>query len=278
MKTAVCWARGLILVAALVAPSNVESADLDSLRTSVEEVVEDVTVRCRYDLETYCATVTPGEGRLAFCLTAHADKRSPRCEYALFDARRAVDSLIEHANQASESCRSDIAALCSGANSADGRVAKCLADQKPALSKRCSEVLDVVGKAIFPTHNQPFAESTQPARPDEITKSTINSESTTIIPEASKGNCRTLETSVTDWGKDATSRDARKLLKISVAKYAARHGINGYKSEDDSVTCSTNVDLVIASSYTCRARTRVCWTSAEAATPSPIYAPQNRNR
>ena len=38
---------------------------------------------CRKELETYCATVELGEGRVAQCLNDHAGQLSPECDQAL---------------------------------------------------------------------------------------------------------------------------------------------------------------------------------------------------
>ena len=51
-----------------------------------ESLIETVANGCKTELETYCKTVTPGEGRVLACLYAYGDKLSGKCEYALYDA------------------------------------------------------------------------------------------------------------------------------------------------------------------------------------------------
>jgi hypothetical protein len=243
---------------------------LTALAAKVQDIIEKGKQGCRSDLESYCSNVAPGEGRLAFCLIANADKRSTACESALTEARSEAEGLIESVDQSIDACQPDIAALCSGTEIGQGRIAQCLADQRPSLSERCGQVVDMVGQVVFPAHNQPVVESPPPPAPSAgITTGTINHVPATTGTDAGKDKCRTVEASVTDWDKEATSRDARKLLGTNVTKYAARHGINDYKSEGATVTCSTNVNLVIAGNYTCRARTQVCWSLAEGGTTSP---------
>ncbi|MDH3279693.1 MAG: cysteine rich repeat-containing protein [Gammaproteobacteria bacterium] len=52
----------------------------------IEPIVETVAQGCEKELQSYCAKVTPGKGRVLACLYAHEDKLSGRCEYALYDA------------------------------------------------------------------------------------------------------------------------------------------------------------------------------------------------
>jgi hypothetical protein len=42
-----------------------------------------VATECRGELETYCANVEVGEGRVAQCLKDHASELSPGCDQAL---------------------------------------------------------------------------------------------------------------------------------------------------------------------------------------------------
>lgn len=249
----------------VTAPAGLGTAIVATLQTKVHEIIEKGKQGCRSDLETYCADVTPGEGRLAFCLIAHADKRSVPCEDALTVARVEAETLIESVNQSAEACLPDIAALCSGTEPGDGRIAQCLVDQKPSLTEKCGEVVEVIGKVVFSAHNQPAP---------EIATGSINSKSVPANAGTPKDKCRTLETSVTDWGKDATSNVARKLLKGRAARYAAKQGLKDYKSGGGTVSCSTNVNLGFAGNYTCRARTTVCVSAVEGGTVSPVNAPK----
>ena len=417
-------ATGLVLAGALVAPRHAESADLESVRSNVKEIVDDLAVRCRYDLEKYCANVTPGEGRLAFCLMANADKRSPQCEYAIFDASRAADKIIAKVGHSISACQSDIATLCSGTEVRQGRLVQCLADQKPALSGQCRDVIDVVGAVVFPAHNDPVVDraatpsapaavvaeappaatqqtdagaalvtalqakvqdiiergkqgcrsdlekycsdvmqgegrlafcliahadkrstqcddalatarveaetlienvdqSVQACLPDiaalcsgtapgrgriaqclvdqkpsltekcsevvdvvgkvifaprnqpapEITTGSIESRAVQPAAETPKDKCRTLETSVTDWGKAATSNEARNLLKGRAVRYAAKQGLKDYKPGVGTVSCSTNINIGFIGNYTCQARMTVCVSAVEGSIVSSGNSP-----
>ena len=40
---------------------------------------------CAKDIKKYCKDVTPGEGRVIYCMQAHEDKISPQCTFELED-------------------------------------------------------------------------------------------------------------------------------------------------------------------------------------------------
>lgn len=246
---------------------------LTVLASKVQGIIERSSDGCRSDLEAYCSDVTPGEGRLAYCLIDNADRRSTSCENALAEARLEADELIAFVNVTIDSCEPDMAALCSDTEIGEGRIARCLVDQRPSLSQRCGKVIDIVGQAVYPPRDQPVLESaTTPAASAEITTGSIEDVPAETHADSAKTICRTLESSVTDWDKEATARDARKLLSASVEKHAGRRGITDYKSGGTKVTCSTNVDLFIAGNYTCRAQARVCWSAVEPVGGSPRSA------
>ena len=235
-------------------PAGQKSAVLVALDAKVQGIIERGKQGCAADLEKYCSSVTPGEGRLAFCLTAHADKRTPACESALAVARSEAETLISEVNQSIEACAPDVAALCSGTEPGEGRVAQCLADQRDMLTETCGEVLDTVGKVIFPPSNRPAVGQATPSGNAQITTGAVNP-----VPAAEEKVCRTVEASVTDWGQDATKQDARKRLKSQVGSFVAKRGLEDYTAGSGTVTCSADLNLLVAGYYTCKAKTRVCW-------------------
>lgn len=56
-------------------------SQLDRTLTNLSYAISE----CRSDLETYCAEIKPGEGRLLDCLNRNETKISNRCNYALKD-------------------------------------------------------------------------------------------------------------------------------------------------------------------------------------------------
>jgi hypothetical protein len=82
---------------------------------------------CEADVNTYCAEVRPGEGRLAGCLKEHEDELSSECTTAL--------------NAAKEACEGDIQTYCADVEPGGGRVADCLRKHRDQISDDCRNVM-----------------------------------------------------------------------------------------------------------------------------------------
>ncbi|MCB1485491.1 MAG: hypothetical protein KDJ17_11435, partial [Hyphomicrobiaceae bacterium] len=115
----------------------------------VAAMIEKGKQACAEDLSKYCSTVAPGEGRLAFCLIAHADKRTPSCAAAMDDARGQAEEIINGLDQAIDICSSDIATHCGGTQPGEGRIAQCLLEQRESLSEGCGNIVDRLSNVIF---------------------------------------------------------------------------------------------------------------------------------
>lgn len=108
-----------------------------------QDLVEEVARGCEKELKTYCAEVTPGQGRGLACLYAFSDKLSPRCEYALYDAAVQLERAIAALTYVANECDEDLAKHCAEVEVGEGRVVECL--KKNKISKRCSSALSDVG-------------------------------------------------------------------------------------------------------------------------------------
>jgi hypothetical protein len=110
-----------------------------------ETLLESIATGCKTELESYCKSVTPGEGRVLACLYAYQDKLSGKCEYALYNAavrlERAVAALTYVANE----CEADVAANCGGVKAGEGRLLQCLEKNEAKVSQRCKDALKDVG-------------------------------------------------------------------------------------------------------------------------------------
>jgi hypothetical protein len=110
-----------------------------------QPIAEQVLEGCKTELETWCQTVTPGEGRLLACLYAHEDQLSGQCEYALYDAAVRLDRAVSALNYVASQCRGDIQSLCAEVQAGEGRIIQCLNENADKVSQPCSQAMDDVG-------------------------------------------------------------------------------------------------------------------------------------
>jgi hypothetical protein len=135
MRTSLSHLAGALLLAAASA----------SPATAQQPLAEQVIEGCASELETYCAAVTPGEGRLLACLYAHGDKLSGQCDFALYDAAVRLERAISALTYVASECRTDIESLCAGVQMGEGRIAQCLNERTADLSEPCDRALADVG-------------------------------------------------------------------------------------------------------------------------------------
>ena len=128
--------------AGLLAFGAVSRAQAQSnLEARVQAGVKKLEAACSEDLKKYCSTVTPGEGRLYFCVQAHEDKISAKCDYALFEASRNLDRALDRVEQAADACWSDIEEFCAKSPAGEGRIMQCLTAKKASLKPACQTVV-----------------------------------------------------------------------------------------------------------------------------------------
>ncbi len=102
--------------------------------------IDRVETGCQVELETYCQTVTPGEGRGLACIYAHNDKLSAKCEKALYDSAEEFENAAKNLDAFVGACKGDIEKLCSKVVIGEGRILKCLDENKKNISADCNEV------------------------------------------------------------------------------------------------------------------------------------------
>ena len=110
-----------------------------------DNLVQSVINGCNKELNEYCKTVTPGEGRLLACLYAYQDKLSGKCEYALYDAAVQLERAVAALSYVVNECDADLESLCSSVQAGEGRLLKCLEKNDSKVSDRCKQALSEVG-------------------------------------------------------------------------------------------------------------------------------------
>jgi hypothetical protein len=106
-----------------------------------DDLLEYVVESCATELESYCSTVTPGEGRILHCMAAHEDKLSGQCEYALYQAASLIEQFAAAMSYLIESCADDVDNHCSAVAAGEGRLLMCLDEHAEEISATCKTAM-----------------------------------------------------------------------------------------------------------------------------------------
>ena len=85
---------------------------------------------CRADLHKLCNGVQPGGGRLIMCLKQHESELSPGCRQEMSEAKHEYKEFAE-------ACNGDAKTICKEVQPGEGRVLRCLVENKEKLSSAC---------------------------------------------------------------------------------------------------------------------------------------------
>jgi hypothetical protein len=145
MKNALNLLAGLGLLPLLVILSvGSASAQTDITKAIQEKLAAEAAKlenSCAEDIKKYCSDVTPGEGRMLYCMHAHEDKISPKCGYDLEEAAADVQLHADNLKEAITACKAEISGVCGKTQPGQGRIAACLIANKSTASKNCVEAL-----------------------------------------------------------------------------------------------------------------------------------------
>ncbi|MGC3999026.1 MAG: cysteine rich repeat-containing protein [Anaeromyxobacter sp.] len=89
---------------------------------------------CKADVEKLCKDVTPGDGRVAYCLKQHESELSSSCQDG-FNTWRMMRMELTSA------CAGDIAQLCQDVPAGSGRVWSCLKASEAKLGGGCRDAV-----------------------------------------------------------------------------------------------------------------------------------------
>ena len=104
-----------------------------------QSLVQTVADGCKEEINTYCKTVTPGEGRVLACLYAYGDKLSGKCEYALYDAAAQLERAVAALSYVVNECSSDLRKFCGSVAAGEGRLLQCIQKNDAQVSARCKQ-------------------------------------------------------------------------------------------------------------------------------------------
>jgi Cysteine rich repeat len=134
---------GLVPLLAILSVSSV-SAQADLGMTILEKLtarVAKLESACAKDIKKYCSTVTPGEGRMIYCMQAHEDKISVKCAFELEEAATNVQTAADALKDSVIACKAEINGVCGKTVPGQGRIVACLLANKSTASSGCAEAL-----------------------------------------------------------------------------------------------------------------------------------------
>jgi hypothetical protein len=99
---------------------------------------------CADDIKKYCSDVTPGEGRMIYCMQAHEDKISPKCAFDLEEAATDVQLSADNLKEAITACKAEIIGVCGKTQPGQGRIAACLIANKSTASRGCGDAIQKI--------------------------------------------------------------------------------------------------------------------------------------
>ena len=99
---------------------------------------------CGEDVKKFCSTVTPGEGRLMYCMQAHEDKISDGCASALDEVAYQAEATADNLREAVNACRGDIDKVCATTQPGQGRLAACLVANRTSVSQNCVQAVEKI--------------------------------------------------------------------------------------------------------------------------------------
>jgi len=114
--------------------------------TRLELATKRIESACHDDLAKYCSMVTPGEGRSILCLEAFEDKVSASCDYAIFEASRNLEGVLNRIEHTAELCWRDMEQYCAHMPDGGGQLVHCLVDKEKSLSPLCQSAISSLPK------------------------------------------------------------------------------------------------------------------------------------
>jgi hypothetical protein len=123
------------------------SAQTDVTKTLQEKLtarIAKLESACAKDIKKYCKDVTPGEGRVIYCMQAHEDKISPQCTFELEDELTSVQNSLDDLKNVISACKAEITGVCGKVVPGQGRIAACLLANKSTASKDCADAIQKI--------------------------------------------------------------------------------------------------------------------------------------
>ena len=127
----------ILSVGSVSAQADLGKTILDKLTARIAKLEN----ACANDIKKYCRTVTPGEGRMIYCMQAHENKISTKCAFELGEAATSVQSAADALKDAVIACKAEINGVCGKVVPGQGRIAACLLSNKSTASAGCADAI-----------------------------------------------------------------------------------------------------------------------------------------
>jgi Golgi apparatus protein 1 len=127
----------LLSASAVSAQTSIGKTILDKLNAGVKKLES----TCASDIKKYCGKVTPGEGRIVYCMQAFEDQISPKCAFALEEAAASILAAADALKDGVIACKAEINGVCGKIRPGEGRIATCLLENKSTASAGCAEAI-----------------------------------------------------------------------------------------------------------------------------------------
>jgi len=132
-----------------VKDKNVEAAgiavDTPIIQQGMNEAVKIMGDGCSKEVNTFCAEVPLGGGRVMNCLFDHESQLSSGCKQAIDQGQSTIEAALGDANFFGANCAADMQRLCPGVVAGGGRLLACLMDNINNTELRCYDAMLKVG-------------------------------------------------------------------------------------------------------------------------------------
>ena len=136
----------ILSVGSVSAQADLGKTILDKLTARIAKLEN----ACANDIKKYCRTVTPGEGRMIYCMQAHENKISTKCAFELGEAATSVQSAADALKDAVLACKAEISGVCGKVVPGQGRIAACLLSNKSTASAGCADAIKKIESMAAP--------------------------------------------------------------------------------------------------------------------------------
>ena len=132
----------LVMCATLSGAAYAQNDTMSNVLQKLMSRIEKLQSSCSEDLKQYCSAVTPGGGRVVYCLESYEDKISAKCAFDLDEVELDLQDTTEQLKEAVRVCQGDIQKLCGTTQPGEGRIAACLAANRSAVSADCVDAVE----------------------------------------------------------------------------------------------------------------------------------------